>query len=228
MVMQGILTGLNDYIENYLNIYGFNNLNNLSEADLEKYLNTFVSILINQTDPIIIQQLNNNPYNKIDTNLQDKFAHLTQNLMIVITFQFDNFLSNKSSNDNNLVNVLQQIILDLIINIEKSFGIVENDMINQIISNLAANYINDLIQDPNSTKQLIQTVLNYLENSAIDLLNLLLNFLQPNSSSSRSSSSSGNNNQMSSKLQLFKILTKRSTNNDKLYSKKLLKLLKKF
>ena len=148
--------------------------------------------------------------------------------MIVITFQFDNFLSNKSSNDNNLVNVLQQIILDLIINIEKSFGIVENDMINQIISNLAANYINDLIQDPNSTKQLIQTVLNYLENSAIDLLNLLLNFLQPNSSSSRSSSSSGNNNQMSSKLQLFKILTKRSTNNDKLYSKKLLKLLKKF
>ena len=219
MVMQGILTGLNDYIENYLNIYGFNNLNNLSEADLEKYLNTFVSILINQTDPIIIQQLNNNPYNKIDTNLQDKFAHLTQNLMIVITFQFDNFLSNKSSNDNNLVNVLQQIILD---------GIVENDMINQIISNLAANYINDLIQDPNSTKQLIQTVLNYLENSAIDLLNLLLNFLQPNSSSSRSSSSSGNNNQMSSKLQLFKILTKRSTNNDKLYSKKLLKLLKKF
>ena len=47
-------------------------------------------------------------------------------------------------------------------------------LINQIISNLAANYINDLIQDPNSTKQLIQTVLNYLENSAIDLLNLLL------------------------------------------------------
>jgi len=225
MVMQGILTGLNDYIENYLNIFGFNNLNHLSEADLEKYLNTFVSILINQTDPIIIQQLNYNPYDKIDTNLQDKFAHLTQNLMIVITFQFDNFLSNNSNNNenNNLVNCLQQIVLDLLINIQKSFGIIENDMINQIISNLVANYINDLIQDPNSTKQLIQTVLNYLENSAIDLLNLLLNFLQP----PNSSNISNNNNVKSSKLQLFKILTKRSTNNEKFYSNTLIKLLKK-
>lgn len=156
-VAKSIQQGLNVYSKNYLKGIATDNTNS-SKKEIQIQLDLFIATLINETELLIgNNRLNLHSVNFTDSNLSEKVVHLTENLMILITIQFDAFMKNTTNENINylLVEAIQSVIAGVLINFEKNAGFSQNEFankINKLISKSLANSIYRLILQWNITE----------------------------------------------------------------------------
>ena len=122
---KGVSDGFVEFINYFLVMQGLGDMTTLVEEDMELLLNLFVSTVNTEIDSLVFNLTKTNPYydlNKTDDNLQDKVAHLTQNLLVLLSLEFENMINGSDSNsnddqDNNngFCGCLSKLILNLLI-----------------------------------------------------------------------------------------------------------------
>lgn len=148
---KGVSDGFVEFINYFLVMQGLGDMTTLVEEDMELLLNLFVSTVNTEIDSLVFNLTKTNPYydlNKTDDNLQDKVAHLTQNLLVLLSLEFENMINGSDSNsndnqDNNngFCGCLSKLILNLLIMLEQTFGLPQDMFVNDIASELLSSYI---------------------------------------------------------------------------------------